>query len=374
MFRKFETLLHFQGSCTIKAPVFANSMLVSPHGKGSMPTNNTVLKAHLFPRIGIIPVLIALGYGACVFMFGGALAIILLNDGFFDPSLSKIMYLSDGMVKHQGISILGFGTCYNLLFGILMVVSWVLGNVILFCISILNVFAFQGVLAYAQLNGPEHVSFVIILLITHAMIHHITANSELGFLWYRYTTGTSTVFLFFFVIFWFLGEKVVHVQGLQVTAFIFELFLWCFACAEFACMVSMLHYRHSHGAGNADDVSRIPLLKRDLCALPSAPEAPINSYDSIFGSSLSRAEKGGGEKDSRKSASWSLIQGLKRDHAERTPLPGERPPATNPLSDENSPLSRLLQTQSAPSQPPDSLTSNVSLMLLPESRCGVWGA
>jgi hypothetical protein len=200
-------------------------------------------RVNIFPYIGIIPLLVGLGYMSCILLVGGMIVIILVNDGFFDPNAVKILYLSDGMSKHLALIILGFGSCYSILFAITMIVAWYLENISMFGLGVLNVIAFHGVLSYVELNGPEHPCFVAILLGTHSVIHHIAANSRDGFDKYRYITNTSSFILVLYAISWFFADIIFNIPELKVTTVALELFIWCTGCLEYACMTSFMHER-----------------------------------------------------------------------------------------------------------------------------------
>jgi hypothetical protein len=203
-------------------------------------------KVNIFPYIGIIPLLVGLGYLSCIFLFGGIILIILSNDGFFDPNAVKILYLSDGMSKHLALVVLGFGSCYSILFSAIMIVSWHLKNVSMFGLAVINVISFHGVLSYPELNGSEHPCFVAGLALSHAGIHHIASNSKHSFPLYKYATNTSTGILVLYVIFWFLADIVFKMPELKITTVALELVVWCIGCFELTCLVSFMHERESH--------------------------------------------------------------------------------------------------------------------------------
>jgi hypothetical protein len=226
-------------------------------------------RMNIFPYIGIIPMLVGLGYLSCIFLVGGIIVIILINDGFFDPNEVKILYLSDGMKKHLALTILGFGSCYSILFAIIMIVAWYLENISMFGLGVINVIAFHGVISYAELNGPEHPCFVAILLGTHAVIHHIAASSKEGFDTYRRINIASTGVLVLYIIFWFFADIIFEIPELKVTTVALELFLWCTGCLEFACMTSFMHAREQKRYDNltsephdpAEKVSAVRLVR-----------------------------------------------------------------------------------------------------------------
>eukprot|EP00961_Rhodomonas_salina_P285976 3864310-Rhodomonas_salina.1 len=203
---------------------------------GSVTVNN---QTHLvLRRVGIFPIIIALAYLASCVLLVGALLLILLNDSFFSLDGEKVNYLSDALILNIGWSILCFGTSYCILWGTCLLVCWILEDIVLFIISLFNLIAFNGVLAYTDLNGPEHVVFVILLLVTHSVFQHIVSNSQPAkdFPQYRILTSFTVVILVVFIALWFVGEKVVRERQIQIAAVAFEIVLWCTASLEFVCM------------------------------------------------------------------------------------------------------------------------------------------
>ena len=123
---------------------------------------------------------------------------------------------------------MGFGTSYAIIWAACLLVSWFHESILLFLLSILNLFSFNGILAYKELHGPEHYVFVMTLLITHGIFQHIVSDGKhaKGFPLYSWVTTFSGIVLLGFIILWSLAEHVFHNKGAQIAAAVFELILW----------------------------------------------------------------------------------------------------------------------------------------------------
>lgn len=197
----------------------------------------------MFKRIGIVNILIFLGYASCVVLVGGLFIMVVVEDGFFDTDHKHVKYISDAIKEHPGLTILGFATSYAFLWGVNLVICWIVEDILMFVLTCLNVFFFNCVLAYVQLDGSTHVIFVFGLSISHALIHNRLAHTPFAadFPTYKILTTVSDACVVLFLLFWLIGEQIWENYTLQIAALSFELLVWVLAALEYAYMVSLLH-------------------------------------------------------------------------------------------------------------------------------------
>ncbi len=123
---------------------------------------------------------------------------------------------------------MGFGTSYAIIWAACLLVSWIHESIFLFLLSICNLFSFNGVLAYKELHGTEHVVFVMVLLLSHGFFQHHVSSGPYAkdFSIYHIITTFSTIVLIGFILLWFLAERILKSKEAQIAAAVFELVLW----------------------------------------------------------------------------------------------------------------------------------------------------
>ena len=193
-----------------------------------------------FERIGVIPILVFLGYLSSASLLIGGLIIVIVKDGFFDLSTNHVLFISDGLKSFPGVSILFFSTAYAFLWGATLFLSWTLKDISVFVLACINIIMFNGVVAYVEFNGKEHFVFVVGLAATHIMIQDRVAHSKLGNALYKGVSLFGTICTICFLVLYVLGVYMLNSTGVEFAAFIFELIVWVVASVEYFFLVGTL--------------------------------------------------------------------------------------------------------------------------------------
>lgn len=193
-----------------------------------------------FERIGVIPILVFLGYLSSASLLIGGLIIVIVKDGFFDLHTNHVLFISDGLKSFPGVSILFFSTAYAFLWGATLFLSWTLKDISVFVLACINIIMFNGVVAYVEFNGKEHFVFVVGLAVTHIMIQDRVAHSKLGSALYRGVSLFGTICTVCFLVLYVLGVYMLKSTGVEFAAFVFELIVWVVASVEYFFLVGTL--------------------------------------------------------------------------------------------------------------------------------------
>lgn len=256
-------------SCNYRQPTRAHYMPAPATWVVSVDhSQHIVLK-----RIGIFPLIVGASYISCILLILGCIYIVLSEETFFAVDTDKVVWLSDGIARRTGFSVAVFGTSYCVLWCACLLVCWLLEDVVLFIISFFNLVGFNGMLAYIDLNGTEHVVFVLMLVVTHGIFQHIVSRSVYGRLIpiYGIISTFTALLLVVFIVVWAVADLVTKDNTWRVSAVVLEMTLWCTAGIEFACMTRTLHLAYSvhvpGGMNPIDDDERastasVPLRRR----------------------------------------------------------------------------------------------------------------
>lgn len=239
-------------------------------------TNNNGNNTITFKKIGLLLTLVVLGYMSCVVLAVGPTVLIWVDNGFFDESTDKVVYISASIKKHPAMAILGYTTAYTFLWGNMLVIVWVLQDIQLFLIACFNLVMFNGVTAYLELDGPEHAVFVVLLTLSHAILHHNISRSEIAkhFIWYGRLNLFANIILAIYIVTWFVADIIVKTYDVQVLALCFEWFVWTLAAFELSCMVSILH-GSEFVTERINDTTRVQLLQQPKSQTQEETTTPL---------------------------------------------------------------------------------------------------